>query len=929
MDIEELKGKNTSQDVERLEFTHGEGIVEKIQLKGLSLQEDVGRQMTKLETISASWVICDSWAGIAGTISLAIAQGGPVTLVYGPVLILILVGCCALTLAELASVYPTAGGQYHWTSILAPKSMNRALSYFCGMTNAFSWIAICTGIAIIPAQLIVGIALFYNPTFIPQAWHYFLIYQAINGLVLLYNITLLKRSLWIHDVAFFATLASFFVITITCVARSSSNYQPSVSVWGTFVNRSGWSSGGVSFLTGLVTPNYMYAGIDGALHLAEECKNASTVVPRALMSTLLIGFISSFTFMVAMLYCTSDLDAVVASSTGVPIFEMWYQATRSDVAATVFVVLLCCAAVFALIGAQQTASRLTWSLARDRAIIGSKWLNKIHTMFEVPVWSLVFNFVIMFIIGCIYLGSSSAFNAFIGSGLVLQHISYAIPAALLMYRKRSEMWLPRDRSFRLPSVAGWSVNAITIAFAILVLIFYDFPTVLPVTGSNMKPTCKKCQKKGIECSGPRRIRFSTGVAQRGRLKGSTIPVVDPSTEPTLESDIQATPVPRKIRWKNDQPARTTRKNVKRAGPGPSTRQATKFPTPRNGDTIPCTETFDLQQNDPDDIDEYIDRPYDKRLIPVSGSVYQWLAPLNSQTRMLMSHFSEQVAPVMVLLDHVSNGYRDILLPLACEDELVQRAVGVVAAQHLALHSPSYQSFADQGRATLISRLCRDSTSPDRVFTTSTWATLIVLLVGETITGSSDYAHLLRTLTYLVRNADQIAPSTACHFLSQQTHMFEFLGQPLLGEHQGVNVLSFPLEHYLDWTCYDLPPESEHNHMLHLSRMAFIKASQIYLGRVASNDDQWQLLQSLKELVSQIEPNQMGSHALVWVCFIAAADSTDPEHRSFFVDRMNLIFAKVKFHNIPAGVQALPAIWSQQGSSRWTKNLSRLAPILIM
>lgn len=114
----------------------------------------------------------------------------------------------------------------------------------------------------------------------------------------------------------FATLASFFVIIVTCVARTSGNFQPSVSVWGTFINDSGWSSGGVAFLTGLVTPNYMYAGIDGALHLAEECKNASTVVPRALMSTLLIGFVSSFTFMIAMLYCTSDLNAVVSSATG-------------------------------------------------------------------------------------------------------------------------------------------------------------------------------------------------------------------------------------------------------------------------------------------------------------------------------------------------------------------------------------------------------------------------------------------------------------------------------------------------------------------------------------------------------------------------------------------------------------------------------------
>jgi hypothetical protein len=159
--------------------------------------------------------------------------------------------------------------------------------------------------------------------------------------------------------------------------------------------------------------------------------------------------------------------------------------------------------------------------------------------------------------------------------------------------------------------------------------------------------------------------------------------------------------------------------------------------------------------------------------------------------------------------------------------------------------------------------------------------------------------------------------------------FEFLGQPLRGEHEGVDALRLPLDHYLDWTYYDLPPDSEHNKILHLSRMAFIKASQIYLGRVTSDQDQWELLERLKQLVSQIGPDQMGAHALVWVCFIAAADSTDPEHRRFFVDRMNRIFAKTKFQNISAGVQALPAIWSQQGSARWTQSLTQLAPALIM
>lgn len=126
---------------------------------------------------------------------------------------------------------------------------------------------------------------------------------------------------------------------------------------------------------------------------------------------------------------------------------------------------------------------------------------------------------------------------------------------------------------------------------------------------------------------------------------------------------------------------------------------------------------------------------------------------------------------MVVLD-ISNGYREVLLPLACEDQLLQRAVGVVAAQHMALHQPSYQQVADRGRAAIISRLRKESlaSSPERVFNLSTWATLIVLLVGETITGSSEYSYLLQSLLCLAQSIDQVRPSSARQFLTQQTHM---------------------------------------------------------------------------------------------------------------------------------------------------------------
>lgn len=127
---------------------------------------------------------------------------------------------------------------------------------------------------------------------------------------------------------------------------------------------------------------------------------------------------------------------------------------------------------------------------------------------------------------------------------------------------------------------------------------------------------------------------------------------------------------------------------------------------------------------------------------------------------------------MVILDGVSNGYRDILLPLACEDDLLRRAICVVATQHLALQNTYHQNAADQSRAAVISRLRQDSlqSCPDRIFNASTWATLIVLLVGETITGSSECGHMLQTLISLAWNVSQTTPSRLTRFLLQQTHM---------------------------------------------------------------------------------------------------------------------------------------------------------------
>lgn len=169
----------------------------------------------------------------------------------------------------------------------------------------------------------------------------------------------------------------------------------------------------------------------------------------------------------------------------VPIFEIWHQAVKSSSGATAMTCLLLLTGVFALNASQQTASRLTWSFARDRALIFSNQLGQIHPKLEVPVWALIFNSFVIFIIGCIYLGSTTAFSAIVGTSLILMQLTFGIPTALLMWRRRADRFLPeKGHTFRM-GASGWLFNFITVAWTLLTLVLYCIPLSLPVTGSNM------------------------------------------------------------------------------------------------------------------------------------------------------------------------------------------------------------------------------------------------------------------------------------------------------------------------------------------------------------------------------------------------------------------------------------------------------------
>lgn len=438
------------------------------------------RTLKGFDILAAGFNVCNSWCGVAATMFLGFIAGGPVTIIYGVVLSFFTVGCCALSMAELAAKYPTAGGQYHWTWLLAPKSIRRGASYVTGIVNIFAWLATSASICVIIPQVVLGMAAYWHPTYVPERWHTFLIYQASNIIILGYNIAILRRAPFTHDIGMFFSLLCFLTFWIACLVEASPKATPDF-VWTTFVNEdSGWPNE-VVFFTGLVNPHFMYVGIDGAVHLAEDALNAASAVPKALIATIVIGFITTFPFVVAMFYCISDPMGVVTSP--LPIFAIWEQAVQSGKGATAMTVLLLLTGYFALNATQQTASRLTWSFARDNGLVFAKQIGTIHPSLGVPVYALCFNSAIVFIIGCIYLGSTTAFNSIIGTCLIVMHVSIAIPVFFLMMSRRDKSIVGGNKWHM--GAAGWLVNGISIAWTVLISIFYCFPAGRPVSGSTM------------------------------------------------------------------------------------------------------------------------------------------------------------------------------------------------------------------------------------------------------------------------------------------------------------------------------------------------------------------------------------------------------------------------------------------------------------
>lgn len=454
--------------------------------KNLELAAETGytpelrRGFSTLSLLGVGFGLTNSWFGISASLITGIQSGGPMLIVYGIIIVACISTTIAITLSELTSAYPSAAGQYYWTQKLAPPKYAAFASYMCG---AFAWagsVFTSASVTISIATSIVGMYALAHPGFVVETWHVFVTYEIANAALVLFNIWE-KPLPRISQAALYTSLTSFAVITIVILAKSSGDFQPAHFVFKDFENGTGWLSAGIAFIVGLINPNWSFSCLDAATHLAEETLTPETDIPKAIIGTVIIGFVTSFTYSVAMFFSIKNLDDILASTTGVPILDIFYQVLNNRAGAIVLEVLILLTAIGCNIASHTWQARLCWSFARDEGLPGSRYWNKVNKKTGVPVNAHLMSCAWCAVIGCIYMGSTTAYNAMVIGCIIFLLLSYSVPVIFLLIKGRDNI---RHGPFWLGKI-GLFCNCVVLFWTAFTTIFYSFPAVMPVTAGNM------------------------------------------------------------------------------------------------------------------------------------------------------------------------------------------------------------------------------------------------------------------------------------------------------------------------------------------------------------------------------------------------------------------------------------------------------------
>ncbi|KAF5716472.1 choline permease [Fusarium globosum] len=433
--------------------------------------QEMTRNFRFLSIFGFSMILMASWEFSLSVSTIGLVNGGTAGLIW--MFFVCWMGFLLVntSMAEMASMAPTTGGQYHWVSEFAPPQYQKLISYLMGWMCVLGWQTSCASSAFIAGTQIQGLVVLNYPEYVPKPWHGTLLTIAVAAFSVVFN-TLLARKLplieatvlVIHIFAFFGILVTLWVLSPRADATA---------VFTEFTDGGGWGSIGGSALVGILAGVLPLLGADAAVHMSEELRDASRTLPKAMISTTVFNGAFGWIMVITYCFCIGNLEEVIASPTGYPFMQVFLNSTQSTSSATAMASFLVIMTGFSNLTMVATSSRQLFAFARDHAVPFSPWFSKVPTGWDVPINAILTTFLISSLLSLINIGSAVALNSITSLATTSLLSSYIVSIGCMIWRRSTNSPLLKSKF----SLGRWglAVNIVSEAFLIIIFVLAFMP----------------------------------------------------------------------------------------------------------------------------------------------------------------------------------------------------------------------------------------------------------------------------------------------------------------------------------------------------------------------------------------------------------------------------------------------------------------------
>ncbi len=339
-------------------------------LHSMGYAQELSRRLGRFSNFAISFSIICILSGGINSLAQATSGAGGAAIGLGWPLGVMISGVFGFAMAQIASAYPTAGGLYHWGSILG----NRFTGWLTAWFNLL-------GLITVLAAINVGTYYFFLGAFgarfnITDSMTTLITFLAIltggQALINHYGIALTAK---LTDFSGYLIFITSVVLAAVCLACADS-YDIS-RLW-TFANYSGEAGGnvwpGVSgtwvFLLGLLMPIYTITGYDASAHTSEETKQAALSSPRGIVSSIVWSGVFGYLFLVAFVLMIPNMDEAAKQGWNVFFWAMDQRVpelVKQLLYWAIFVAQILCG-----LATVTSASRMIFAFSRDGGLPFSK-----------------------------------------------------------------------------------------------------------------------------------------------------------------------------------------------------------------------------------------------------------------------------------------------------------------------------------------------------------------------------------------------------------------------------------------------------------------------------------------------------------------------------------------------------------------------------